>query len=267
MTPLFGVLVGWVAGLLVTLAWIAFGLGVLALARRVTHVDRLMDHNDISGFVYTVVGAIYAVLLAFVVVGVWQRYDADRRTVETEAARTLVLYRAVGLIEGAADLQPAIRRYAERVVTDEWPAMAQGMDAISAAQALRDVALAAEAIPSIGAGTGWNTFVIDDLRQLQGSRTARLAIGLGSRDSAGGSALPGVLWVAIFLGGIVTVGYSALYGSRDRVLHHLITVVLATVVGLSVGVVVVLDAPYRGDAQINPEPFLRVIQLMDEPAS
>jgi hypothetical protein len=245
---------GWVVVLGVMLAWVAFGLAILAIVHRRVPADRLEPHNDVSGFVFAVIGAVYAILLAFVVVGVWERYDDVRRGAEVEAAHVITLYRAAGLVEGGSDLQPPIRRYAETVVRDDWPAMAHGGLSTASDEALYAVAQAAAKVPAIGEGNGWGDLFIGDLHDLRAARD--------ERDAASGGALPGVLWLVIVLGGLITVGYSAVYGTRDRLLHRLVTAALAAVVGLSIGVVVVLDSPYRGDSAVSPLPFVHSIELM-----
>ena len=46
---------------------------------------RLELHNDVAGFIYAALGVIYAVLLALVVIAVWEKYQAADETVEQEA--------------------------------------------------------------------------------------------------------------------------------------------------------------------------------------
>jgi hypothetical protein len=50
------------------------------------------EHNDVAGFIYAVVGVAYAVLLAFVVVVVWEEYERAKDTVETEANELAGVY-------------------------------------------------------------------------------------------------------------------------------------------------------------------------------
>jgi hypothetical protein len=42
---------------------------------------RRQGHNDVAGFIYAVVGVIYAVLLALMVIAVWEDYEKARDTV------------------------------------------------------------------------------------------------------------------------------------------------------------------------------------------
>jgi hypothetical protein len=71
---------------------------------------------------------IYAVLLALVVIAVWEEYQAANETVEQEAnalAEVFWLGHQLPESEGT-HLQKLARSYAEEVVHKEWPLMEQG---------------------------------------------------------------------------------------------------------------------------------------------
>jgi fumarate reductase subunit D len=57
----------------------------LLLVQRLVPPDRREEHNDVAGFIYAVLGVAYAVLLAFVVIAVWQDYNTAQTNVESEA--------------------------------------------------------------------------------------------------------------------------------------------------------------------------------------
>jgi hypothetical protein len=50
------------------------------------------EHNDVAGFIYAVVGVAYAVLLAFVVIAVWEEHEAAKHTVESAANELAGVY-------------------------------------------------------------------------------------------------------------------------------------------------------------------------------
>ncbi len=64
---------------------VALSLGGLALFHRVVNKDHLREGHDVAGFVYAVVGVIYAVLLAFVVIVVWEQFRNADDIAENEA--------------------------------------------------------------------------------------------------------------------------------------------------------------------------------------
>jgi Protein of unknown function (DUF4239) len=102
-------------------------LGLLAAHQLLPHAVR-SEHNAVSGFVLSIVGAIYSVLLAFIAVAVWQDFGQAEHLVQTEANLVGDLYRdTVAFPEPtASELRRNLFVYAESVVQDEWPALAAG---------------------------------------------------------------------------------------------------------------------------------------------
>src|SRR5215213_6900947 len=102
-------------------------LAVVLVRRLVAH-QTLARHNDVAGFVYATMGVTYAVVLAFVVIAVWENYAATREVADQEAGAVGALYRlATGFpAPQRAAAQEALLAYAEAAVDEEWPAMADG---------------------------------------------------------------------------------------------------------------------------------------------
>ena len=102
--------------------------GLVGFHSLVPHKLRSL-HNDLAGFVLAIVGVIYAVLLAFIAVAVWQNYTDVDSLVQTEANLVDDLYR--GTISLPPDLAVQLRRdlfdYTETVVQKEWPRMEASM--------------------------------------------------------------------------------------------------------------------------------------------
>ena len=117
-----------VQGIIFVGAAVLLTLVGMALVRRLVTPRTLADHNDVAGFVYATTGVTYAVILAFVVIAVWEQYDDARRVADGESDAVSVLYRlANGFSEPVRQvIQPAILDYAQAVVEEEWPAMAAG---------------------------------------------------------------------------------------------------------------------------------------------
>ena len=53
----------------------------LVLVQRLVPMTIREEHNDVAGFIYAVVGVIYAVLLALVVIATWEEFGRARITV------------------------------------------------------------------------------------------------------------------------------------------------------------------------------------------
>jgi hypothetical protein len=66
----------------------------LALVRRKVPISELAEHTDVAGYVYAVIGVIYAVVLALVVIAAWEEYRDARQATANEASAVLNLARA-----------------------------------------------------------------------------------------------------------------------------------------------------------------------------
>ena len=64
----------------------------LVLVQRLVPPERREAHNDVAGFIYAVLGVAYAVLLAFMLISVWQDYETAQTNVENEAHELAGVY-------------------------------------------------------------------------------------------------------------------------------------------------------------------------------
>ena len=103
-------------------------LAGLEVVQRLVPATSRQRHNDVAGFIYAALGVIYAVLIALVVISVWEEYQAASETVEQEAnALAEIAWLGNRLPEPEGEnLQELCRSYAEEVVDEEWPLMEQG---------------------------------------------------------------------------------------------------------------------------------------------
>src|SRR3974390_2016095 len=74
------------------------------LIRRYVALDRLTINNEIAGFKFATVGVLYAVLLAFVIIVVWEKFSDAEANVVREAGAAENLYR---LLQGLGDFTGA----------------------------------------------------------------------------------------------------------------------------------------------------------------
>ena len=98
------------------------------LVRRWVTVEVLERHNEVAGFIYAVIGVLYAVLLGFTAIIVWERFDQAQVGVEKEANGLGDLFRDAQAFpdDVRKELETKLRSYAQLVVEKEWPAMTGG---------------------------------------------------------------------------------------------------------------------------------------------
>jgi hypothetical protein len=63
------------------------------LVRRHVSLERLATNSEVAGFKFATLGVLYAVLLAFAVIVVWERFHDAEHAVAAEAGAAATLYR------------------------------------------------------------------------------------------------------------------------------------------------------------------------------
>jgi hypothetical protein len=213
------------------------------------------EHNDVAGFLIAVVGVVYAVTLAFIVIVTWEGYREARTAVLQEAGSLRSLYRdSRGLPEPArSQLGTLAVQYGQEVATGGWDALDQGEGSPVAFGLITEMFdLLAGVSPTTPAHETFLAEALGNLDELAEQRAERISV-----SEAG--LLP-ILWAAIIIGGGVTVGFALLFGVSDVRLHFVMVAAFATVLALQIFVILVLSHPFSGDLAVSPEPFLRVVR-------
>lgn len=211
-------------------------------------------HNDVAGFLIAVVGVVYAVTLAFIVIVTWEEFRAARDNVNTEAASLRSLYRDSQVLPPPTGAQTAqlVVRYAQEVSVGEWAAMDHGDSSAAAFDLLGQLYTSLQGVQ--GLTPTQNTFLASALDRLN-EVTERRA----DRISAAEESTPAVLWAAIIIGGVVTLGFALMFGVSNRGLNYLMVGGFAAVLALQVFVILVLSHPFSGDVRVSPAPIVRVV--------
>jgi len=82
----------WLSGLLIVgLTTLLAMLGPI-IVRRYVPLERLTTNNEVAGFKFAAVAVLYAVLLAFAVIVVWERFGDAETNVAKEAGAAATIY-------------------------------------------------------------------------------------------------------------------------------------------------------------------------------
>jgi hypothetical protein len=240
--------------------WLGIGLVVLtvglsalglAITRWRVAPGKLAKLQDVAGFVIAVVGVIYAVLLAFVVVIVWEDFGSADTTASNEAVAVGNLYRdaiGIGGPQGGR-LEAAVRTYAVSVVESEWPHMAVHQDGSGDTE--NDLNLVWGDVKALNVpahSTVQADFADQAIRDASTATEDRRARLLESQ-----SQIPSTLWVVLLVGAFITITFTYFF-ALDSLGHQALMVsALATLIALSLLVILTLNLPYTGDVSVKPE--------------
>src|SRR5215213_2201943 len=251
-------------GLFLVALAILIAVGGLVLVQRLYSTDQRKQHNDVAGFIYAVLGVAYAVLLGLMLIAVWEKWNAAEALTTDEANELAGIFwwaHALPQPEGR-HIQELVRSYAQVVVEDEWPLMAQGRSSPKAWATLDDLRATILGLnPPKGAQQmGYDQMryneMLVQLHDLGNARRERLL--------AAEQGLPPIMWIVLILGGVITVGFTYLFGLEDTLVHLLMVAALAMIISLSLFTVAALDYPFQGDIRIHPAAFEQVLERFRE---
>ena len=170
------------------LLFFALAIAITAACGGQTYVHRrfrsqdFIAHNEVGGIIIAVTGTLFAVVLGFLTVVVWQQYTNARQVVVSEtSAATDAWHTAVGLpLPVRERVRADMARYANVMINREWPDMRRGSFDLEAVMIVMDAIDAAGSF--VPANTGEANAQMATLQQLgvlHDARQQRIAINHG----------------------------------------------------------------------------------------
>jgi hypothetical protein len=248
----------WLEGIFLVGGMVLLAIAGTMLTRRWVGAETLRNNNEVAGFIYAVIGVTYAVLIGLTAIIVWEQYDKARAVVEQEANELADLYRDAQPFPEAVrkEIEARIGAYARVVVEKEWPAMERRASSPEAWEAYDQLwRVHYQFRPENEHQMAWYRESLKNLNELGDHRRLRL---LSSRTQG----VPPVMWVVLIGAGIVTIGYSFLFGTRSAIAHILMTGGVAIVIALVLLGVLAMDHPFSGITRVQPEAFEQTLEII-----
>jgi uncharacterized protein YacL len=239
-------------------------VGVVAHAtfRRFVRPEHLIEQHEVAGFIVSVVGVLYSVVLGFLVGTVWTGFATAQETTNREAAFVADAFNFAALVpEPQRDqLQRTIAQYAIDVRDDERSG-AEPND-----RGNRTILLLSSAVkttvsmppPPASAGAGQvlesnniRSELLSDLRDIADARRLRLV--------EGQDRLPAGLLEALILGAVMVVAFAFFFGVQSFFKQMAMTALMAGSIGLFFGLVVELSTPYSGAIRVSYDAWNDII--------
>lgn len=228
----------------------------LYLVRLRVSAQALREDHDVAGFTFGVIGAFYGVILAFVIVAVWQRFERANETAQQEALAISNLYNlSKGFDEPARSaMQRALRLYASDVVNREWAAMADNNYHPTRGGEERIWEVLSSYNPATARQQTFLDKSVDQVAQLSDSRQLRYLY--YSED------LPSVIWIVIYVGCLITLSFGYFFGTRLFRFQALLIATFAALIGLTILAITELAGPYQGAVVVSDAPFRYALSSM-----
>jgi hypothetical protein len=245
----------WEVGLLVIGVWTGLALLGLYLFQKISDAHSREKDTETVGLTYAIVAVVYAVLIAFIVVDVFETFAKGDEIATAEANKlSNLMLDAAGLPPAlATKVHDELDKYIDIVVKKEWPSQQKGELKETVFEPGWEVLgqLSKELASFEPATMGQNVNKAEMLRVMNDLFRARR-----TRIIAAGEHLPTVVWQILLLAGAVAVVYTYLFGAHSFWIHMSITGLIATTISLVFVLIIALDYPFRGDVSVGDEAFV-----------
>lgn len=239
----------------------AVAVSVMLLVRRRAPRGGYYEDMQQAGWVYSVAGTSFAVILAFVFLLTFQSFDRARTSASTEADAVLSLFHTADVFPEPerGTLQADLVCYGRSVVNLEWKTLAGNEQS----PFTRDWALALDHDFNRGDGSG-----NERVAAAYGAwydQTADRQEGRQGRIDEAAPFVPSLVWVFLLVGGALVIAFVWLFAdpAERTFAQAALPVGVTTVVVAGLVLVAFFDAPYRDTpGAVRPASMERQLQIM-----
>jgi hypothetical protein len=224
-------------------------LGLTAV-RKALKYETLVASHEVGGYLLSVVGTMYAVLLGLVVVDSMTRFQQARAVVEQEAnsAADVFLLAERFPQQKRQLVQELCAKYVSRVVHSEWKKMDDGkIDPEARHTLLRLLREVFDFEPETENQKAIYPVAVQETCQLWDNRRARTNIAQYG--------MPIEEWIVLIAGGIICTVFTFFFALDNLRIQITMTVMVGIVIGLNLFLVLMFGYPFSGDMKVHPEAF------------
>ena len=211
--------------------------------RRKVSRESLRKMHDVTGIMFGTCSLLYSLVLAFVIIAVWDDYEELNSAIEGETSKLAnIVGHSTDLPPALADsIQSRIEKYTENIIAN-WRKPDHNKSSL--------MLLSGQLLwmrPDSAATQGIIDHIGDELTAADDYRRARL---LHQH-----SHVPQLVWMVLVAGSIITIFFSYFFSAEPVSRHYLFVALLTTIIGMSIFLVYMLDHPFISPAGVSPLPF------------
>lgn len=242
--PTWGIMTLFVIGAMV-FAYLAF-----RLVRRYFPDLGEGEQNEVATLSVEIIGAVYGIILGFVIVALWEGFNRADDNVSAEATSMSQIVRSALVFspEAKKDVTASVGEYVHAVTDDEWDRMRDGRSSVRAADAIQSIYVALENYePQTETQKTFYSEAVTRLNEGLSFRRTRL-------DRVDAS-IPGALQFMMYAGFVAIVGFMALMHSTRRRGQMIMLLGVTAMIAFILVLATTLDYPFSGDVAVSDEPF------------
>jgi hypothetical protein len=236
-------------GLLWVFGAVAIATLLMIVIRRFISAERRDAGDEATGRVFTVVAGLNAVLVAFVLISLFDAVGAARAGAHQEANSLVAAYWGADLLPepARAEIQKRCRSYATTVVNTDWPQMRDNkpVDETGKVQLEQIHQAITSVTPTSFAEEERQVAVEAELSAVYKARQLRL--------EAAEYRISSILWLTLIVGAVLSVGLTCLFGGSKLSTHIIVAATLAGTLTILLFAIYQLQNPFSGGVKVGPE--------------
>lgn len=246
---------------------VCLGSAILAMAgftltRKLLKSVDVSEHQTFLDAMFNIVGTLVSLILGLLVASALEQYQNLERAVDSEAAAVSEVYRfSRGLQEPTrGQIQGLCERYCQLVISDEWPALAEGR--VSPAVFETFCLLNDEVVlihPTHDGESNLQASMLESLDTVGAGRRERLLTLNNTREH--------LLGPILLIGAVIVLAFTFFYVKNNSIFHSIVITFVAIALGGNLALIYVLSKPFEGEWKIQPRAFalnLKARQMLRE---
>lgn len=242
----------WAVCILFIIVMIVIAQAGLWLFNRSGLHKKLEQNNEVAGILFGVIALTYSLILAFVIVAVWDDYNDLNKAIKAETDKLNSILAHTGTLPDNIReiVGKSVYDYCGQVINQEWQMQEAKSDYPSAIPALRQKLLTTS--PENKIQERIYNVVDDDLSAVSDLRRERLA--------HTHSQMPPLIWHILKAGTIILILFSYFFQVPSIRLKSLYLAFLVTSISMCMFLVYSLDHPFNGQDGVDNKPYHNVQQ-------
>jgi hypothetical protein len=212
----------------------------LWLIRKRFSREQLESCHEVGGFLLSVVGTLYAILVGLIVVNSQGKVDAASQMAVSEANMLTNIYHLSNTFKQPArhEIHKHIYDYAVAVIDQDWARVEDGLEkeaTIPAYQGLwKEIT---HYVPSNDKESQCYSTILGNIEELSAARKYRMVAAKGG--------LSPVLWAVLIAGGVMIVLFTYFFFVESFLAQAIMTMFVAVFLSLNVYLIFICQNPYR----------------------
>ncbi|MEV6283721.1 hypothetical protein [Kribbella sp. NPDC051770] len=242
----------WVVGLMIVTAVLA------VILRKARQRFGREANNEVAGQVFTIVGGVNVVIAAFVLISLFDATSSAKDNTYQEAnSLVAVRWASDSLAEPArSKIEDLAQQYATQVAEEEWPDLRTGAPVSERGwELLSQLQNEVERVPT-------KTDREEDSRVEASTQLWNVYQARQVRLNSAGSGVSAVVWFAIVVGSVMSIGLMFMFGGPGVYSYAVIVAMLSGAIALMVFAIYQLQNPFSGGANVGPDAFVAALSRL-----